>query len=90
MHGYRDNIFTCACNKYKVVSAIGLLTLCYTILRTWGGYVHSYAWLGTRCAMVCKGGVGVCSVLRNMCSLCRKGRAGSPVSGFRCPATLSP
>ena len=27
--------------------------------------------------------VDVCSVLRNMCSLCRKGRAGSPVSGFR-------
>ena len=27
--------------------------------------------------------VDVCSVLRNMCSLCRKGRAGSSVSSFR-------
>ena len=35
-------------------------------------------------------GVGVCSVLRNMCSLCRKGRAGSLVSGSQplCPPKI--
>ena len=55
MHGYRDNNFPGAGNKYKVVRAIGLLTLCYTILRTLGGgmcivahgWAHGALWCAT-------------------------------------------